>query len=119
VAKEMLLKNFGYIEDGVYVHAKEEYQKESIRFSSLLATLSGGRGVLAFGCGLMSLKVLNIATSYAMIRRQFHFDGASKPEKLIMEYSTHYLRLMPLLAKSMVLQDAMVKIKIIILTRII
>lgn len=112
ISKEMILRKFGYVNQAKeYVYYCEEHEKESVRFSSLLATLSGGRGVLAFGANIMSLKVLKIAISYASKRRQFRFNGADQPEKRIIEYSTHYTNLIPLLAKSMIMQDALVKIK--------
>jgi acyl-CoA oxidase len=112
VKKNKLLRNFGYIDDqGKYCQGSEKYSNDGARFGALLSTLSGGRGVLAYGSNLMSFKALHIALSYAQIRRQFNLDDINFKEKPIIEYATHQIKLIPLLAKSIVLQNALSEIK--------
>ncbi|XWV25456.1 putative acyl-CoA oxidase [Tupanvirus deep ocean] len=108
IKRNKLLRNFGYVNDqGVYCYKLEEHKSEGVRFGALLSTLSGGRGVLAFGSNLMSIKAIQIAFSYAMNRRQFNFSGDGAPEKLIIEYTTHQTKLVPLFAKTIIIQNAL------------
>ncbi|XWV26790.1 putative acyl-CoA oxidase [Tupanvirus soda lake] len=108
IKRNKLLRNFGYVNDeGLYCYKSEEHKSEGVRFGALLSTLSGGRGVLAFGSNLMSIKAIQIAFSYAMARRQFNFSGNGAPEKLIIEYTTHQTKLVPLFAKTIIIQNAL------------
>jgi acyl-CoA oxidase len=93
-----LLANFGYVNEvGMYVCP---FKKESTRFSELLSTLSGGRGVLASGANVVSLKSLFIALNYSNVRRQFSGGG---PERPLISYISHRRKLGCLLAKTVVL----------------
>jgi len=106
IKRKKLLRNYGYInKHGIYC-IKSEYQNEGTRFGALLSTLSGGRAVLAVGANMVSIKALNISLRYAMTRRQFNFDNGPL-EKPIIEYTTHHAKLIPLLAKSTMLQYAL------------
>lgn len=108
--RESLLSNFGYINeigeyDSQYILGKDD----SVRFGDLLSTLSGGRGVLASGSLIVGIKANIIACKYAKLRRQF--SGKDGIEKTIMEYTSHQLKLIPLVAKSMALSHAVHEMK--------
>jgi acyl-CoA oxidase len=103
-----LLNNFGKIDmDGNYIY---DGNKKEL-FNKALSSLSGGRGVLSYGSVIVSLKALSIAIKYAQHRRQFteNFDYPSKINKEIrlIEYTTHYIPLMTMLAKSLVYTEVL------------
>ena len=97
VSKENLLNRFGDIDKNG--HYTSEIKNPSKRFFTMLGTLVGGR-VCVPRAGLSATKTaLTIAIKYALKRRQFApRDGES--ETLLLDYSTHQRRLMPLLAKT-------------------
>jgi acyl-CoA oxidase len=110
IKRNKLLRNFGFVDEyGKYHFQSEEHRNSGKRFGELLATLSGGRGVLGYGSNVVSLKSLYIALLYAQKRRQFNLDGG--PERPIIEYTTHQTKLIPLFAKSIVLQNGLNQIK--------
>jgi len=97
VPRENLLNRFGDIDaSGNY---SSPIQNPSRRFFTMLGTLVGGR-VCVPRAGLSAAKTsLTIAIKYALKRRQFApRDG--EPETILLDYSTHQRRLMPLLAKA-------------------
>lgn len=97
VPRENLLNRFGDIDsDGNYT---SPIKNPSKRFFTMLGTLVGGR-VCVPRAGLSATKSgLTIAIRYAHRRRQFGQDFTS-PETLLLDYPSHQLRLMPLLAKT-------------------
>lgn len=102
--RKNLLSKFGYIDDkGFYITSYNDANK---RFGDLLATLSAGRAILASGSTIVSLKSLFISCKYAQIRRQFCEKDSDLYEKQIINYTTHQLNLMPLLAKTIMLINA-------------
>lgn len=101
-----LLTNFGYIENDKYIPFVDNNDD---RFGCLLSTLSGGRGVLASGSVVTSVKALIIACKYGQERRQF--SGKDGIEKPIITYTSHQLKLMPLLSKTIVLTNAILEMK--------
>lgn len=108
IPRESLLAKFGYIDNyGKYVTS---YESSGKRFGELLSTLSGGRGVLASGGIIVSMKALTIACKYSQNRRQF--SGDDEIEKPIIEYTSHQIKLLPLIAKSVILRNALDKIRI-------
>ncbi|QKF93534.1 peroxisomal acyl-CoA oxidase [Fadolivirus algeromassiliense] len=108
VPRQNLLARFGYIDHhGKYVPSHEDAGK---RFGELLSTLSGGRGVLASGAIVVSMKSLAVACKYSQMRKQF--SGKDLIERPIMNYTTHQLLLIPLICKSVVLRNALEKFRI-------
>lgn len=107
IPRENLLANYGFIDlDGKYTN---RFDSENERFAELLSTLSGGRGVLASGSNVVSFKALTIACQYSIIRKQF--SGKDGIERIIMNYLTHQLSLIPLLVKSIILNGTFKIIK--------
>ena len=107
IPRESLLSNYGYIDvNHKYI---TRFESENERFGELLSTLSGGRAALASGSTVVSLKALTIACKYALIRKQF--SGKDGAENIIMHYLTHKLNLLPLLAKSFILNGTFKVIK--------
>ena len=102
VPVDNLLNRFGSIENGKYTSSIESKNK---RFFTMLGTLVGGR-VCVPRAGLSATKsALKIAIKYAHKRKQFGpEDGEEIP---IIEYPNHQKRLMPLLAKTYVLDFAL------------
>ncbi len=77
----------------------------SRRFFTMLGTLVRGRITVGGSAGAAGRVALDIATRYALQRKQFTTpDGDS--EVLIMDYLVHQRRLFPLIAKSYALQFA-------------
>ncbi len=75
------------------------------RFFTMLGTLVRGRITVGGSAGAAGRVALDIATRYALQRKQFTTpDGDS--EVLIMDYLVHQRRLFPLIAKSYALQFA-------------
>lgn len=99
--RDALLSNFGYINDRLEYTLKDCHKKESVRFSELLSTLSGGRGVLASGSNVVGARACLIACQFGMTKKQF-----GEPERPILSYMTHILKLGSLIAKSVVLSKA-------------
>lgn len=99
VPKDNLLNKYGNIlEDGTYY---SDIKNPNKRFFTMLGTLVGGRICVA-RAGLAGAKMaLTIAIKHALQRRQFN-DSLKAQEDLLMDYPTHQLRLIPLVAKAYV-----------------
>lgn len=109
VPREGLLSNFGFIDENGKYLIKDEYKNEKTRFAELLSTLSGGRGILAAGANIVSSKALFIACKYSQKRRQF--SGKNNIDKPLIEYTTHQLKLVPLIAKTLALSYSIENMK--------
>jgi len=107
VPRENLLNKYGDIkEDGTY---HSEIKNPNKRFFTMLGTLVGGRICVA-RAGLGGAKfALAVAIKHALKRRQFN-DSIKIQEDLLMDYSTHQLRLTPLVANAYVYHVALDKI---------
>ena len=103
VPRVNLLNQYGDVsEDGTY---SSPIDNPNRRFFTMLGTLIRGR-VTVGGSGAAAARVaLDIATRYALQRRQFEAPGDDK-EVLIMDYLVHQRRLFPLIARSYALQFA-------------
>ncbi len=99
IPRKNLLDRFGQVSaNGEY---SSSITSESARFFTMLGTLVGGRICVPMG-GLSATKSgLTIAIRYAHRRRQF--GKAGEAEVPIITYPSHQQRLMPLLAKTYVL----------------
>ncbi len=99
IPRKNLLDRFGQVSsEGEYASS---ITSESARFFTMLGTLVGGRICVPMG-GLSATKSgLTIAIRYAHRRRQFGKVGET--EVPIISYPSHQQRLMPLLAKTYVL----------------
>lgn len=102
IPRENLLDRFATVDkDGTY---SSPIANPSRRFFTMLGTLVGGRVCVPMGGLSAAKKGLTMAIRYALQRRQFGRDGEA--ETLIMQYQTHQMRLLPLLAKSFALHFA-------------
>jgi acyl-CoA oxidase len=103
VPRENLLNKYADVaEDGTYSSPIENPNR---RFFTMLGTLIRGRVTVGGSAGAAARVALDIATRYALERRQFTApDG--KGEVLLMDYLVHQRRLFPLIAKSYALQFA-------------
>jgi acyl-CoA oxidase len=103
VPRVNLLNQYGDVsEDGTY---SSPIDNPNRRFFTMLGTLIRGR-VTVGGSGAAAARVaLDIATRYALQRRQFEAPGDDN-EVLIMDYLVHQRRLLPLIARSYALQFA-------------
>lgn len=100
VPRENLLDRFGQVHrDGSY---HSDIVSESARFFTMLGTLVGGRICVPMGGLSAARSGLTISIRYAHHRRQFGKPG--ELEIPIMDYPSHQMRLMPLLADSIVLE---------------
>jgi acyl-CoA oxidase len=88
--------------DGTYTSPIENPGR---RFFTMLGTLIRGRVTVGGSAGAAARVALDIATRYALERRQFDAPGSDE-EILIMDYLVHQRRLFPLIAKSYALQFA-------------
>ncbi|MBB2992269.1 acyl-CoA oxidase [Mycolicibacterium iranicum] len=87
--------------DGTYTSPIENPNR---RFFTMLGTLIRGRVTVGGSAGAAARVALDIATRYALERRQFSDpDGG---EVLLMDYLVHQRRLFPLIARSYALQFA-------------
>ena len=103
VPRENLLNKYADVaEDGTYTSPIENPGR---RFFTMLGTLIRGRVTVGGSAGAAARVALDIATRYALERRQFEAPG-SDDEVLIMDYLVHQRRLFPLIAKSYALQFA-------------
>lgn len=103
VPRVNLLNKYGDVApDGTYSSPIENPNR---RFFTMLGTLVRGRITVGGSAGAAGRVALDIATRYALQRRQFSApdDGS---EVLIMDYLVHQRRLFPLIAKSYALQFA-------------
>ncbi len=115
IPRENLLNRYGDVAaDGTYSSPIENPNR---RFFTMLGTLIRGRVTVGGSAAAAARVALDIATRYALQRRQFEAPsgaGAKRPggktqtdeEVLIMDYLVHQRRLLPLIAKSYALQFA-------------
>src|ERR1700757_3455290 len=103
VPRENLLNKYGEVEpDGTYTSPIDNPNR---RFFTMIGTLIRGRVTVGGSAGNAARVALDIATRYALQRKQFSSpddDG----EVLIMDYLVHQRRLFPLIARSYALQFA-------------
>jgi acyl-CoA oxidase len=98
-----LLNKFGDVApDGTYSSPIENPNR---RFFTMIGTLIRGRICVGGSAGNAARVALDIATRYALQRRQFSAPD-DEAEVLIMDYLVHQRRLFPLIAKSYALQFA-------------
>ncbi len=103
IPRENLLNKYADVaEDGTY---SSPIENQGRRFFTMLGTLIRGRVTVGGSAGAAARVALDIATRYALERRQFEAPGA-EDEVLIMDYLVHQRRLFPLIAKSYALQFA-------------
>jgi acyl-CoA oxidase len=103
IPRENLLNKYADVaEDGTYTSPIENPGR---RFFTMLGTLIRGRVTVGGSAGAAARVALDIATRYALERRQFEAPDAEQ-EVLIMDYLVHQRRLFPLIAKSYALQFA-------------
>ena len=103
VPRENLLNKYADVaEDGTY---SSPIENPGRRFFTMLGTLIRGRVTVGGSAGAAARVALDIATRYALERRQFEAPG-DENEVLIMDYLVHQRRLFPLIAKSYALQFA-------------
>ncbi|MCV7224896.1 acyl-CoA dehydrogenase family protein [Mycolicibacterium komossense] len=103
VPRENLLNKYGDVAaDGTYTSPIENSNR---RFFTMLGTLIRGRVTVGGSAGAAARVALDIATRYALERKQFSApDGGG--EIVIMDYLVHQRRLFPLIARSYALQFA-------------
>ncbi|BBY25615.1 acyl-CoA dehydrogenase family protein [Mycobacterium stomatepiae] len=104
VPRENLLNKYGDVAtDGTYTSPIDNPDR---RFFTMLGTLIRGRITVGGSAGSAARVALDIATRYALQRRQFSAPDDDEHEVLIMDYLVHQRRLFPLIAKSYALQFA-------------
>ena len=103
VPRVNLLNKYGDVApDGTYSSPIENPNR---RFFTMTGTLIRGRITVAGSAGNAARVALDIATRYALERRQFSAPD-DEGEVLIMDYLVHQRRLFPLIARSYALQFA-------------
>jgi acyl-CoA oxidase len=103
VPRDNLLNKYGDVAaDGTYSSPIENPNR---RFFTMLGTLVRGRITVGGSAGSAARVALDIATRYALQRRQFSAPDEDT-EVLIMDYLVHQRRLFPLIARSYALQFA-------------
>ncbi|MGV0814472.1 acyl-CoA dehydrogenase [Mycolicibacterium boenickei] len=103
VPRENLLNRYADVApDGTY---SSPIENPGRRFFTMLGTLIRGRVTVGGSAAAAARVALDIATRYALERRQFEAPK-STDEVLIMDYLVHQRRLLPLIAKSYALQFA-------------
>ena len=103
IPRDNLLNKYADVaEDGTY---SSPIENQGRRFFTMLGTLIRGRVTVGGSAGAAARVALDIATRYALERRQFEAPG-DEQEVLIMDYLVHQRRLFPLIAKSYALQFA-------------
>ncbi|OBJ51646.1 acyl-CoA dehydrogenase [Mycobacterium sp. 1423905.2] len=104
VPRENLLNRYGDVApDGTY---SSPIDNPSRRFFTMIGTLIRGRVTVGGSAGAAARVALDIATRYALQRRQFSAPDDDGKEVLIMDYLVHQRRLFPLIARSYALQFA-------------
>ncbi|MGF2946203.1 acyl-CoA dehydrogenase [Mycobacterium sp. Lab-001] len=104
VPRVNLLNKYGDVApDGTYTSPIDNPNR---RFFTMLGTLVRGRITVGGSAGAAARVSLDIATRYALQRRQFSAPDDAGTEVLIMDYLVHQRRLFPLIAKSYALQFA-------------
>ena len=103
VPRVNLLNKYGDVApDGTYSSPIENPNR---RFFTMIGTLIRGRITVGGSAGNAACVALDIATRYALQRRQFSAPD-DEGEVLIMDYLAHQRRLFPLIARSYALQFA-------------
>lgn len=103
VPRENLLNRYADVApDGTY---SSPIENPGRRFFTMLGTLIRGRVTVGGSAAAAARVALDIATRYALERRQFEAPKSDE-EVLIMDYLVHQRRLLPLIAKSYALQFA-------------
>lgn len=103
VPRVNLLNKYGDVAaDGTY---SSPIDNPNRRFFTMLGTLVRGRITVGGSAGAAARVALDIATRYALERRQFNAPDEDT-EVLIMDYLVHQRRLFPLIARSYALQFA-------------
>jgi acyl-CoA oxidase len=103
VPRVNLLNKYGDVApDGTYSSPIENPNR---RFFTMLGTLVRGRITVGGSAGAAARVALDIATRYALQRKQFTEPDEGN-EVVIMDYLVHQRRLFPLIAKSYALQFA-------------
>jgi len=103
VPRENLLNKYADVaEDGTY---SSPIENPGRRFFTMLGTLIRGRVTVGGSAGAAARVALDIATRYALQRRQFQAPDDER-EVLLMDYLVHQRRLFPLIARSYALQFA-------------
>ncbi|MFD1815025.1 acyl-CoA dehydrogenase [Rhodococcus gannanensis] len=103
VPRESLLNRYADVApDGTYSSPIESSNR---RFFTMVGTLVRGRVTVGGAAGAAARVALDIATRYALQRRQFD-RPESEQEVLIMDYLVHQRRLLPLIARSYALHFA-------------
>ncbi|MET0899638.1 MAG: acyl-CoA dehydrogenase [Mycobacterium sp.] len=103
IPRDNLLNKYADVAaDGTY---SSPIENSGRRFFTMLGTLIRGRVTVGGSAGAAARVALDIATRYALQRKQFEAPGA-EDEVLIMDYLVHQRRLFPLIAKSYALQFA-------------
>lgn len=103
VPRENLLNKYADVaEDGTY---SSPIENPGRRFFTMLGTLIRGRVTVGGSAAAAARVALDIATRYALQRRQFAAPG-DETEVLLMDYLVHQRRLFPLIARSYALQFA-------------
>jgi acyl-CoA oxidase len=103
VPRVNLLNKFGDVEkDGTYTSPIDNANR---RFFTMIGTLIRGRVTVGGSAGIAARVALDIATRYALQRKQFSSPD-DESEVLIMDYLVHQRRLFPLIARSYALQFA-------------
>jgi acyl-CoA oxidase len=103
IPRENLLNKYADVaEDGTYSSPIENPNR---RFFTMLGTLIRGRVTVGGSAGAAARVALDIATRYALQRRQFKAPD-DESEFLLMDYLVHQRRLFPLIARSYALQFA-------------
>jgi acyl-CoA oxidase len=103
VPRDNLLNKYGDVaRDGTYSSPIENPNR---RFFTMLGTLIRGRVTVGGSAAAAARVALDIATRYALQRRQFKSPG-DETEVLLMDYLVHQRRLFPLIANSYALQFA-------------
>lgn len=106
VPRENLLNRYADVDpDGSY---RSSIESDGRRFFTMIGTLIRGRVSVGGSAGAAARVALDIATRYALQRRQFSApsDDGAEHEVLIMDYLVHQRRLLPLIARSYALQFA-------------
>src|SRR5690349_2916563 len=103
IPRDNLLNKYADVAaDGTYTSPIENPGR---RFFTMLGTLIRGRVTVGGSAGAAARVALDIATRYALERRQFEAPE-DEDEVLIMDYLIHQRRLFPLIARSYALQFA-------------
>ncbi|RAU96257.1 acyl-CoA dehydrogenase family protein [Mycolicibacter senuensis] len=106
VPRENLLNRYADVDpDGSY---RSSIESDGRRFFTMIGTLIRGRVSVGGSAAAAARVALDIATRYALQRRQFSApsDDGAEHEVLIMDYLVHQRRLLPLIARSYALQFA-------------